>query len=101
MIRLSGDNVVKLAVLGTGVFMFLTAGRFIRSAGESLGVVVPDLGPPARLTQGAMGREAAMINAGYLERLSDGSTRITDAGEEYIERQRQEQESRLGPTVTQ
>ena len=101
MTKLSGDNVVRLVTLGTGVFVLWTAGRFIRSAGESLGVVVPDLGPPAQLTQGARGREAAMINAGYLERLSDGSTRITDAGEEYIERQRQAQETNLGPSVTQ
>ncbi len=45
------------------------------------------LGPGVTLTPGAKMSEEEFIKVGYLVRLADGSTRITPAGQAYIDRQ--------------
>jgi len=80
-------GVLGVLAVGAGIYGIFKVVQGARVITDGLGITDVDVGPPLLLVQGARGREAAMIRAGYLERLPDGSTRITDAGELYIEQQ--------------
>jgi len=94
--NIRGKDVFFYGLAGLGIYIVyrvLNFGDSITDAAASFweGVTFdPDsMGPPAQLTEGAQLSQADWIAQGYLAFTPEGGTRITAAGEAYIQRQRE------------
>lgn len=94
--KVTGKDLFYLSLIGAGAYIFYRVATFGETASEAfnkfwsgLTFDTASLGPPIELTPGALASQEDWIKRGYLELLPDGGTRITPAGEAYIQQQRE------------
>jgi len=94
--NLKGKDIFWLSVTGVVGYMVYRVFALGESVSEAAGNFwegvtfdPASMGPPAQLTPGAQMSEADWIIKGYLERTPEGGTRLTPAGDEYIQQQRE------------
>jgi len=88
---LTGRAGLSLVVGLVGLYAVNRAARGFRNITDSVGITTPDLGPAVTLNSNARGRLAEYVRLGYAVVGPDGTTRITELGEQYIAEQRANQ----------